>query len=368
MTVPGGWPSLAAGDPNNSNAVGRTAGSLSVDKSGTAAYSIPLYACPGTGGMEPAISLTYSSAAGAGVAGYGWSLGGLSSITRGAETRAIDGNGTDNFVRGMNFATTDRYYLDGQRLIAISGADGGDGTEYRTEMDSFSRIISYGSHGNGPAYFKVWTKSGQIMEYGYTSDSAFTPNAAGGTTMSWAIDKVSDTVGNYMTFSYSTDTAVGEQHIAKIDYTGNTTANTQPYASIQFSYTTRNDTSSGYVHGAAMASTKILTDIGAYNGSSLVRHYHLDYSYRPYTNRSILIDLQEIGADPDRKAYPLLNFTYSNPSAGWDQSQSFGRHQWRWPHLMGRRRARASSISTAMDGRILCNITHGPAARRAKLG
>ncbi len=325
MMVPGGWPLLAAGDPNNSKVVGQTAGNLLVDKSGTATYAIPLYSCPGTGGMEPALSLTYSSASGAGIAGFGWSLGGLSSITRGAQTRAIDGNGTDKFVRGMNFATTDRYYLDGQRLIAINGgADGANQTEYRTELDSFSRIVSYGTNGNGPAYFKVWTKSGQVVEYGNTPDSAFTPDATGGTTMSWAVDKISDTVGNYMTFTYSTNPSTGEQHIMEIDYTGNTTANTQPYDSVQFIYGLRQDPTSGYVHGAAISSTKILQQINACtgigSGASIVHSYVLDYINRPYTKRSILNDLQELGADG--KAYPPMNFTYSNPSPGWDQSQS----------------------------------------------
>ncbi|HXB02268.1 MAG TPA: RHS repeat-associated core domain-containing protein [Opitutaceae bacterium] len=338
MTVPGGWPLLAAADPNNSHAVGQTAGSLSVDKSGAATYTIPLYACPGTGGMEPSLSLMYSSSAGAGVAGFGWSLGGISSITRGAQTATIDGNGSavdangnSTYVHGMNFAMTDRYYLDGQRLIAINGgADGANGTEYRTEMDSFSRIVSYGSNGNGPAYFVVWTKSGKIMEYGHTSDSAFTPDDANGntlgTTMSWAVDKVSDTVGNYMTFTYSTNTSMGEQHLAEIDYTGNTAAGVQPYNSVKFVYTTRQDPSSGYVRGARIASTQILTDIeactGIGSGASIIHRYHLDYTNRSYTKRSILNDVQEIGSDG--KAYPPLTFTYSDPSPPyWTQSSTW---------------------------------------------
>src|SRR5579859_7525130 len=115
--------------------------------------------------MEPKLSLNYSSQGGAGILGFGWSLSGISAITRGPQTRAIDGHGTDNFVRGVNFSSSDRFYLDGQRLIAISGADGADGTEYRTENDSFSRIVSYSSS-NGPTYFRVWTKAGLIMEFG----------------------------------------------------------------------------------------------------------------------------------------------------------------------------------------------------------
>ena len=42
--------------------------------------------------------------------------------------------------------------------------------EYRTEKDIYARIRAYGiangADTNGPLYFKVWTKSGQIYEYG----------------------------------------------------------------------------------------------------------------------------------------------------------------------------------------------------------
>jgi hypothetical protein len=34
----------------------------------------------------------------------------------------------------------DRYCLDGQRLIAISGQNGKSGSEYRTEIETFSRV------------------------------------------------------------------------------------------------------------------------------------------------------------------------------------------------------------------------------------
>jgi hypothetical protein len=48
-------------------------------------------------------------------------------------------------VRGsINYDANDRFCLDGQRLVAISGTYGADGTEYRTEIESFSKVISRG--------------------------------------------------------------------------------------------------------------------------------------------------------------------------------------------------------------------------------
>jgi hypothetical protein len=51
---------------------------------------------------------------------------------------------------------------DGQRLIAIRGQEGKSGSEYRTEIDTFSRVKFTGN------YWTVDTKSGQTFEYGNT--------------------------------------------------------------------------------------------------------------------------------------------------------------------------------------------------------
>ena len=59
----------------------------------------------------------------------------------------------------------------GQRLVPVNGDYGADGTEYRTTFEEFSRVISSGTAGSGPEKFKVWKKSGEIFEYGYTADS-----------------------------------------------------------------------------------------------------------------------------------------------------------------------------------------------------
>jgi hypothetical protein len=53
-----------------------------VDESGAATYSIPLYGVPGTAGVTPQLSLNYSSQGGDGPLGKGWSIGGVSAISR----------------------------------------------------------------------------------------------------------------------------------------------------------------------------------------------------------------------------------------------------------------------------------------------
>ncbi len=120
-------------------APGRTRGYASVSDTGQATYSIPLFTPPGTNGMAPQLSLNYSSGAGNGLFGVGWSLSGLSGISRCASTWAQDG-----LARDPRNDYQDRFCLDGQKLRLVSGVYGQAGSTYSTEIESFSRITAQG--------------------------------------------------------------------------------------------------------------------------------------------------------------------------------------------------------------------------------
>jgi hypothetical protein len=251
-----------------------TPGQFSVGADGSANYSIPIQVSSGTAGMIPNLSLSYNSNGGNGILGLGWGLEGLSQITRCGKTIAQDG------VRGgINYDANDKFCLDGQRLIAITGTYGADGTEYRAELANFAKIISYGTAGTGPSWFKVWTKGGQIIEYGNTTDSKI--EAAGiATVRLWGVNKISDTKGNYLTATYIEDNPNGEAYLSRIDYTGNasSTPALSPYASVQLNYATRTDTTTNYQAGKVIKNTKRITDISTYVGSTLIKDYKLTYA------------------------------------------------------------------------------------------
>ena len=273
---------------------GAIPGSFGVSESGAATYGIPIAVPPGTAGMEPKLSLDYASQRGNGIVGVGWSIGGLSAIARCSQTIVHDGQ-----TRGVQLDANDRFCLDGQRLLLVNGASyGAVGAEYRTEIESFSRIVSYGGTAGDPQYFKVWTRAGQVVEYGNTADARV---EAQGKTIAgaWAVNKISDTVGNYIAFAYFEDNANGEHRIERIDYTGNAAAGVSPYNAVEFQYETRPDPSSGYLAGTLSRQTQRLTHIVTRANGALVTDYGLSYEIGTTTGRSRLTSLTQYASNGD---------------------------------------------------------------------
>jgi RHS repeat-associated protein len=291
----------AMADGGDPTAVTAIPGKFSVSSAGAAEYDVPIAVPPGTNGLVPTLSLSYSSQNSDGTVGIGWALTGLMTITRCPRTIAQDGT-----HGSVNFNSDDRFCLNGQRLIVINGGTyGAAGSEYRTEVDQYSRIIANGSVGGGPASFTVYTKSGLIIELGNTSDSQALAVLPGTPPVRvWAENKASDTVGNYLTVTYNsasgTDRTVnGEIYPLRIDYTGNANAGTSPYNSVQLTYTARSDAPPTYQAGAFLKATHLLTNIKTYQGSSVVFDYQLGYRAGTLLVRSRLISVTQCdGATP----------------------------------------------------------------------
>lgn len=188
--------------------VGAIPGKFSVTPFGSASYSLPIELPPAVGGMTPKLSLVYSSRTRNGLLGVGWSVNGLSSISRCASTIAQDGG-----ARGIKLDRQDRYCLGKSRLVAVNGTYGISGTEYRTEKESFSRIVQTGGDCGGPCGFTVFTKDRRILEYGVTQDSLDTV-PGGSAILRWSVSKVSDRSGNSIIFSYEKDDISDAQRVS----------------------------------------------------------------------------------------------------------------------------------------------------------
>ncbi|WXG53364.1 MAG: FG-GAP-like repeat-containing protein [Candidatus Sedimenticola sp. (ex Thyasira tokunagai)] len=278
---------------------GFTPGELSVDQSGGAGYTLPIGIPAGVAGMQPELSINYNSGSGNGLLGVGFSLGGFSSIHRCGATRVQDG-----FNRGVQLNDNDRFCLDGQRLIAISGAVGVDGTEYRTALDGFSRIISHGQQGSGPHHWTVETKAGQTLEFGNSDDSRVEVLGQKSVRF-WAVNQIADAVGNLITYHYHENTSQGEHYADEISYSDVT---------VKFHYATRPDRQSGFSLGGGIKSSQRLTAIESFVGDQPVKRYNLDYIQGETTGRSLLTRLTE--CDGDNNCLPATRFEFEQPIKG----------------------------------------------------
>ena len=299
---------LAASANGASAQMMTTPGNFEVSASGAPTYSIPIAVPPGTAGMKPSLTLEYNSQTSNGMLGVGWSLGGLPTITR--CPRTIVQNGV---AGGLNFNANDRFCLDGQQFKAISGTYGADGTEYRTEIDSFSRIVSHGAAGttadDGPAWFEVRTKTGQIMEFGRSGDAR--PFKGNFTARSWLLNKISDTKGNYLTVTYGGDALSGQAvYPTSIAYTGNADAGLAPYNSVQFVYAARPDFVPFYHGGGEIMTTQRLTNIKTYAGATLVSDYRVSYEQGSGSLRSRITSITACAGDGT--CLPATTFTWTN--------------------------------------------------------
>ena len=240
----------------------------------------------------------------------GWSIGGLSTISRCPKTIATDG-----VPGGVNYDSEDRFCLGGQRLIAISGTYGAHATHYRTEIDGLSRVVSTGTSGDGPTRFKVWTRDGRTLQYGYNQDSRI--QAEGQSVVRvWALDRVTDRAGNYMTYTYVEDGANGEYYIDEINYTLNDGASATGTNKIQFRYGGRTDDIVLYRGGSKIQVSKRLTQVRIRVDGTRERTYYLRYEYGGATGRSRLTEVEDCEGDGSGDCLEPIKFTWKAESAG----------------------------------------------------
>ena len=274
-------------------AVGTTPGQFAVAPTGSAQYSIPLRVPPGPRGMQPNLSLAYSSQSGIGPLGVGWSIGGLGAVTRCNLTYAEDAAPAP-----VALTTADGYCLNGSRLRLTSGTYGTAGSTYQTEIADFSNVTMEGAAGNGPAYFTVQAKNGLTYYYGYTDANGNGANseviATGSTTaLYWLLSKVTDRAGNNYVVNYTS--LSGTSEVSKILWTPTSSGAATYTYSMVFNYTTNVPQSSitKYVSGTLVANTELLQSVAIYNGTSVIKDYFLGYQASTTTGREELITVLE---------------------------------------------------------------------------
>ena len=285
---------------------------------GSASFGVPIEVPPGTAGMQPTVGLGYSSGAGNDWVGFGWTLD-LGRISRRTQ-------------RGVpTYTASDEFQLGSTRLVL--GTDG----NYHTEIESFVRIkhLMNGSQDNG---WEVVSKDGKKLSFGQSSSSRI---ADGTKIFAWLLDRVEDTFGNYLTVTYQSAGDAGNLYPRKVSYTyhngspenGELVGGSSSERRVEFclegsddpceptTLSTRIDSTSNYLSGFRIETTRRLKSIRTYFGSSLVRRYNLQYwnPGEPSTGSSATSRLKSVQVvAADGTALPAMTLTYSPGAVGYD--------------------------------------------------
>ncbi len=309
---------------------------VQVSDDGAAQVSIPLWTPKGRSGIEPQLAVTYSSRSGNGPLGVGFSLSGLSQISHCAPLLAHTGR-----VWSLSHEGSD-YCLDGQRLVPIAGSS----TEFRTEIDSYARILAEGTDPitQVPGKFRVFSPDGRVLTFGGTTDGTldaisneYLPDGQGGAKtrptpvrMYWMLTTVEDRFGNSLRVLYDrsapTDPAawIRPRQIEYTAFAGSAAAPAElARRKVRFFYKPRIDPSVGYSAGVRVSVDFLLDRLemrapgprdpnagSSFADDVLQKTYRFEYQNGSTSMRSLLAKLHE--CDGLAVCKPPLTFSWTD--------------------------------------------------------
>jgi RHS repeat-associated protein len=305
-----------------------TVGEPSVGHDGSASYRIPIWVPDGVNGLQPSLAIEYNSEGGIGLLGPRWHLAGLSVITRCPKTLAHDG-----VQRPVDFFG-DTFCMDGARLILVSG---GSAPEFRTERESFTKIVGIKDSNGDFVAFTAYRRDGRIFHYGTTPSSRLHGNARqffpDGTTTrdvtyAYYVDKIEDRYANSILVSYANAVPSPTSGVSQVQelepqqiYWGGT-GDSAGKRLVTFDYdqssipagSTVDTKNMRWVHGLGIGAAQCLTAINVYGpdglgGAPLLRQYTFEYNAQPatrtgqplITGERVLSTVRE--GDPDNRAW-----------------------------------------------------------------
>lgn len=293
----------------SSTPVGTIEGNFDVSQTGAAVYTMAIEAPKGLGNMQPAIGISYNSQAGNGIAGWGTNITGLSVITRGMKDLYHDGT-----VKGMTFLADDAYYLDGKRLIHISGTEGQEGAVYQLEGDPFTVITFHGYYNSVTAdtWMDVRRPDGRYYEYGHSNSArqSYTNKSGNSRIHAWYINHQKDQQGNYITYQYNTRNHY--TYPTQITYGKNTQTENDLNNSIDFTYSLgRSDTQSFIMEDTKGKMDVRLRDIKTVSNYQTYRTYNFQYDSSTGSSTSKCSRLSQVSVSNENgETLPATKFEW----------------------------------------------------------
>jgi len=268
------------------NKAGPDIGWTDGNKNGAFTYSIPLEVPP-FHGIEPRLSLEYSSSANTGIVGVGWTLTGFTVIER-----VSPGRGAPGYDGGVT-ATTDNFMLDGEELIACpvgsSSPSCTTGGNFTFKVESYEKIL----YDSGVDTWTITDRDGTVSLYApvYQVTSSNTGNINGKFTWRYGLQSVTDTSGNTVAYHWdSGQFSANWAYPTSISYNGNT---------ISFSWVQTTNppiyATGGYKDFTTVAGA--IQSIDVQVSGSRLRTYALTYSTSSSSGQPLLTSVQEYGKD-----------------------------------------------------------------------
>jgi RHS repeat-associated protein len=179
---------------------------------GGGSMSVPIATSPGRSGFGPQLSISYDSAAGNGMFGFGWSIS-LPSITR---------KTNKGLPQYLDAADSDVFVLSGaEDLVPVLNPDGTRQRDETTDADftvhrfrpriegMFARIERWTRHSDGEIHWRTISKDNILSMYGKDADSRITDPMDTRHVFSWLICQVQDDKGNAIIYDYKREDGIG---------------------------------------------------------------------------------------------------------------------------------------------------------------
>ncbi len=296
-------------------------GRFFVDGNGNSNYSVPLKLPPSVSRVGVHLSLNYNSAFLNTYVGFGWRLSGFSQVSLCSQNYFFDQAWSNTRTNNANLYGRNRFCLDGQRLVAINGVYGADGSTYHTETFNGKRIKSVGSCGNGPCYFQVFDSRGNQRTYGKSSNSHLVVRSTVGNPsediLTWALDEIIDPDGRKVDFSYNQGAQFDNTlYPAAITYGVFSANDTKGMRKITFNYNSgpRMTQQNRYMALTTIQTQqqKLLQNIVSSIDGKTVTVYSLKHEYNSFSRRNRLTELSYCNdkAGLATKCFAQSNFEY----------------------------------------------------------
>ena len=284
-----------AAEPNTD--AGQIPYTSDITPTGGRTYTVPISTVPDAK-LAPNLALTYNSQAGNGVAGYGWSLSGLSSISMVGSTLYYDGSALAPSIdnKGHSFA------LDGVRIVNTSVTALEE--EYQYETATGHILVKMVKSGEVVKYFEAMLPNGSRAVYGFKGNSE--------TRTSYPLTEMTDLHGNVIVVSYHADYDHGVQYWPSNIQLKDKSS--EEIGRITFSYEiNRIDSYPSYYAGQRVSLERLLKSISTYSGSELLCTYNLTQSFDTIAYSYVL---DAIGCTSGDVRLSPLTFTYGNLPLG----------------------------------------------------